>query len=335
MATIQNSNTSDSLNGTLPKVRNSSSQATPEQLTHYHSFFTSLLSWRDPRASGIAYASIVVFILAARYLDILRYAFKLTWMTLGVTVVAEIIGQSFLGQGLSSQFRPRRYYTIPKETLDAVVGDVHELINFFVIESQRIVFAENVFVSGAAFLSAFISYYLVKVVPYWGLALIGTTVLFFAPLIYTTNQELIDHHLHQASKTLNQHTENVKQVAAHHVARATDVTKSAVGEYSAKAQEMIARGRSVSPIAVSKAPATKNEAAVPSVHVSAPETNGATAKVQEEIAGPKVASSGAPVIPPIKSEDFPLAPTTDFKNITTSELSENPSKVEEEPPITL
>lgn len=63
--------------------------------------------------------------------------------------MAEIIGQSFLGQGLSSQFRPRRYYTIPKETLDAVVGDVHELINFFVIESQRIVFAENVFVSGA------------------------------------------------------------------------------------------------------------------------------------------------------------------------------------------
>lgn len=70
-------------------------------------------------------------------------------MTLGVTVLAEAIGKTILGSGLTSQFRPRKYYTIPKETLDSIVNDIHELINFFVIESQRIVFAENVFASAA------------------------------------------------------------------------------------------------------------------------------------------------------------------------------------------
>ena len=43
-----------------------------------------------------------------------------------------------------SQFRPRKYYTIPRESLERSLEDVEQLINFFVIETQRIVFAENV-----------------------------------------------------------------------------------------------------------------------------------------------------------------------------------------------
>jgi hypothetical protein len=100
-------------------------------------------------ASAIAYVSIITLIFAARYLDVLRWAFKLTWMVLGVTVAAEAAGRMVLNNGLASQLRPRKYYTVPKETLDAMIGDVHELINFFVIEAQRIMYAENVFASAA------------------------------------------------------------------------------------------------------------------------------------------------------------------------------------------
>ena len=70
-------------------------------------------------------------------------------MTLGITVLAEVTGKYVLSTGLTSQFRPKKYYTLSKDTLNSLVGDVHELINFFVIEFQRILFAENVLVSGA------------------------------------------------------------------------------------------------------------------------------------------------------------------------------------------
>lgn len=70
-------------------------------------------------------------------------------MLLGTTVLAEVAGKLVLNNGLASQLRPRRYYVIPRETLDVMIGDIHELINFFVIEAQRIVFAENVGVSVA------------------------------------------------------------------------------------------------------------------------------------------------------------------------------------------
>lgn len=74
---------------------------------------------------------------------------KLTYMVLGVTVLAEAVGKAAFSTGFTSQIRPKKYYTVSKETLNSAIGDVHELVNFFVIEAQQIVFAENIFVSAA------------------------------------------------------------------------------------------------------------------------------------------------------------------------------------------
>lgn len=68
---------------------------------------------------------------------------------LAVTTLAEIVGKMVFSQGLATSFRPRKYYTIPKESLEASIEDVEQLINFFVIEIQRVIYAENVAVSGA------------------------------------------------------------------------------------------------------------------------------------------------------------------------------------------
>jgi hypothetical protein len=276
--------------------------ATGQPLTHYHSFFGSLLSWKNPRASGIAYATVVLFIFAARYLDIIRYTFKLSYMILGITVLAEGVGKALFSTGLTSQIRPKKYYTVSKETLNALIGDVHELLNFFIIEAQQIIYAENLFFSSAAFLGAYLSYYLIKVVPFWGLSLISTSILFLAPLIYKTNQELIDHHVANATKVINQQTEQVKALAGQHAARATETTKGFVSDYSAKAQEYIgnARGRSVSPTLSSKpAPEVKKENA-PSAY---------------------------------KAEDFPEAPKEEFKSAPPVGETASALKTEEEPLI--
>jgi len=104
---------------------------------------------RSAGATGIAYAATVMFIFAFRYLDLVRYGLKLTWMALGVTIAAEVAGKLVLNNGLTTQFRPRKYYTVPQHKLEAFMGDVTDIINFFVIESQRILFAENVWASVA------------------------------------------------------------------------------------------------------------------------------------------------------------------------------------------
>ena len=60
-----------------------------------------------------------------------------------MTAALEIAGQVILKQGVASSFRPRRYYTIPKETHEAVLEDLSQLLDFLLIEFQRILFAEN------------------------------------------------------------------------------------------------------------------------------------------------------------------------------------------------
>jgi hypothetical protein len=129
-----------------------------------------------------------------------------------------------------------------------------------------------------------LSYYLIKIVPFWGLTLISASVLFLSPLIYKTNKELIDHHVKNASNVINQQTEQVKQLASHHAARATETTKQYVGEYSAKAQEIIgSRSRSVSPTVTKAEPAATKD------------------------------------VPAYKSEDFPAAPKEEFKSAPNTE----------------
>lgn len=265
-------------------------------------------------ASAIAYFSVVTTIFAVRYLDTLRYGFKATWMALGIVISAEVAGKLVMNTSIASQLRPRRYYTIPRDTFDAIFGDVHELANFLVIESQRILFAENIGASATvgfpritrdlslrfnlqdtadkhcyqvAF-SAFLSYWLVKIVPYWGLALLATTLLFTVPLIYTSNQELIDHHLKNAQDIVTAQTEQLRQVAGTHTAKATEVTKQYMGDYTSKAQQLL-RGRQAS-----ATPAT------PSAPASTVKDSDFPAAPKEDFKAPE---------PAVKSEEEPLIST--------------------------
>lgn len=320
----------------LANARNQRPQqraATGQHLTHYHSFFFSLLSWENPRATAVAYAAAVIFIFGARYLDLLRYAFKITWMTLGLTAVAEVAGKSLFNTGFVSQIRPRRYYTVPKETLDSMTGDIDELINFFVIESQRLVFAENVFATLAAFVSAFISYYLIKIVPLWGLTLIGTSVLFLTPLIYKQNKELIDHQIAHASRVVNQQTVQVKQLATQHASNAAATTKHFVDDYTHKAQEIIGSktgsrvgSRSVSPtISKQQNPISTTTNTMPhvtsdvntsgpmdhNIHSSPLDTGAASSNVQP-VGAAAVYDEKPSGDYAMRQEDFPQAPKTDI-----------------------
>ena len=166
-----------------------------------------------------------------------------------VTAAAEIAGKLVLARGLASSFRPKKYYTIPREALESSLEDVEQLINFFVIEFQRVLFAEKVTHTVVGFVAALLSYWLIKFVPLWGLSLISVSCVFLGPLIYKNNKEFIDEHLQNASDVINTQANQVKDLAGHHTARASETVKSYAGDYSAKAQEYIgsARGRQTSP----------------------------------------------------------------------------------------
>lgn len=138
--------------------------------------------------------------------------------------------------------------------------------------------------------------------------------------MYKTNQELIDHHLANASKVVNQQTQQVKQLASQHASRAVETTKAYASDYSSKAQEAI-RTRSVSPI-TQRTPATTTNGTKEKEFASS--TNG----IKEEPA------------PAYQASDFPAAPKQDLQqelptvDIPAHNVAEEfTSEVREEAPL--
>lgn len=79
--------------------------------------------------------------------------------------------------------------------------------------------------------------------------------MFLAPLIYATNKELIDYYMQEASDVLNSQSQQIREVASKHTSQATEITKQYVGDYTAKAQQILHRAGSASPEPVDRKPA--------------------------------------------------------------------------------
>ncbi|DAA74754.1 TPA_exp: Uncharacterized protein A8136_3070 [Trichophyton benhamiae CBS 112371] len=212
---------------------------TSQPLTHYHSKLYSLLSWERPSATASSFATVVLFIVASRYLPLIRWTLKFLYLALGVTASAEIGGHFLFSRGLTSSSRPRKYYTIPKDTMDSFLEDLENLVEFFLIEFQRILFVENLSYTISAFVTALVSYWLVMFLPLWGLALIATCVVYLAPLVYITNKEFIDSQLGNAQEIVANQASHVKEMAETQTAQATHIVRQYVGEYRAKANGYI------------------------------------------------------------------------------------------------
>lgn len=86
-------------------------------------------------------------------------------------------------------------------------------------------------------MAALVGFGLIKIVPFWGLCLIATSVLYSVPLIYVTNKKVIDDAVDQTSTIVNQQTSQLRDLTAQHTSKAAEAAKSYAGEYSALAQD--------------------------------------------------------------------------------------------------
>lgn len=142
-----------------------------------------------------------------------------------------------------------------------------------------------------AFTAAFTAYWLIRFVPFWGLAVIAVTTTYFTPLIYISNREIIDEQIHNAQEIIHSQTNQLRDLAGERTSHATGLMKQYVGEYSSKAQDYIGSRRSTSPETTKVASPIKRETVVES------------AKTEP------IADFTAPIAEPaIKHEDFPEAP---------------------------
>ena len=149
-----------------------------------------------------------------------------------------------------------------------------------------------------------ITYFLIKITPPWGLALLFTTFAFFTPLIYIKNQALIDGHLSNAQDLISKQTAQARELASQHSSKAMESSKSAFGDYAAKASEMMGGAK---------------KAAVEKGYVS------------QETADKVPGGAAAAPASAVKTEDFPAAPSTEPAPAATHDGAIDVKSEEEEP----
>ncbi|CAN9135174.1 unnamed protein product [Alternaria alternata] len=81
---------------------------------------------------------------------------------MSVVSVTEFASRSFSGNSLSTRLRPKEYKTIPESTLNATLKDMHDLIQYAVVQAQRIVFGQDLDKTFATFLGFFVLFWLTK-----------------------------------------------------------------------------------------------------------------------------------------------------------------------------
>jgi len=208
-----------------------------QPVSGFHSLFYDLFTWKFPRATGAVFLSTILSIIAFRYVNVLRYLFKATYMLFAAVSFLEIAGKPLGAKGVVSSFRPRRYYTVPRESLERLFENLHDLANFFLLEFQRVLFVENIAATLSAFITSFLGYFLIKYIPFWALLLLATTTAFTAPLIYINNQEVIDEQINHLAELVNAQLDSGKKLTEKYAGDAITQIKAKTADLQSKAQE--------------------------------------------------------------------------------------------------
>ncbi|KAM5345944.1 hypothetical protein ACJ41O_011805 [Fusarium nematophilum] len=153
-----------------------------EFIAHQDSLY-KYISWEDPIRTLGSYIGALSILFGAHCLPITQLALKAGAVTLGVMSVTEFASRSFGPDNFLSRLRPKEYRKVPESTLNATLKDVHDFVQYAVVHVQRIIFAQDLDRTFAAFLALTAWYWLIKFVSPFGLAVLGLTSIYVAPLI--------------------------------------------------------------------------------------------------------------------------------------------------------
>ncbi|KAF5551314.1 hypothetical protein FMEXI_3432 [Fusarium mexicanum] len=141
------------------------------------------ISWEDPARTIGSYFAALGFMLAVHHMHLTQLVLKTMAIGLGVMSMAEFAGRSFGPNNFVSRMRPRQYKTVPESTLNATLKDIHDFIQYAVVQAQKVVFAEDLEKTFGAFVATGSLYFLIQFMTPFGIAILGLTTIYIIPLV--------------------------------------------------------------------------------------------------------------------------------------------------------
>ncbi|KAK7745120.1 hypothetical protein SLS62_009919 [Diatrype stigma] len=200
------------------------------------------ISWEDPFRTLGSYLGLLSLLLGVHYLHPTQLFLKI-----GATGLGAVSFLSLVSRATKSDFFARlrpEYKQVPESTLNATLKDIHDLVQYSVVQAQKVVWGEDIEKTFGAFFGVTALFWLIKVVSPFGLAILGLTSLYIAPLVSSPRgRQVAQDAKVRAQELANATAENAKGIAQDGKAKAAELSSKAqqtAGNLSASAQQTAA-----------------------------------------------------------------------------------------------
>ncbi|KAI3316710.1 hypothetical protein HD806DRAFT_527699 [Xylariaceae sp. AK1471] len=191
--------------------------ANPDSLYKY-------ISWEDPVRTLGSYIGLLGLLFGLHYLHLTQLLLKMSAIGLGASDIV-------------TRIRPE-YKRVPEPTLNATLSDIHDLVQWLVLQAQKTMYGEDLKKSFGAFFGLTALFWLSKVMSLFGLAILGLSSLYIAPLIFSPRgREVAQDAKVRAQDLAHATAENAKVVAQDGRSKVADLSSMAqqtAGDLSSK-----------------------------------------------------------------------------------------------------
>ncbi|PNP53258.1 hypothetical protein FNYG_15767 [Fusarium nygamai] len=196
-------------------------------IAHQDSLY-KYINWEDPVRTLGSYLVALSILIGTHYLPLTQVTVKVGAVFFGIISLAEFVGRTFGPNTFLSRLRPKEYKTVPEPILNATLRDIHDFIQYAVVQVQKIIFGEDLDKTFAASLGFTAVFWLMKVASPFSLAVLGLSTLYIAPLINSPQGRTIAQDATARGKELaSAATEKGNTLAGDSKAKATELTSKA------------------------------------------------------------------------------------------------------------
>ncbi|KAK9479631.1 putative reticulon-like protein RtnA [Lipomyces japonicus] len=201
------------------------------QFNKYKTYFANLLTWKNPIYTGSVFAGSIVALVLVKYVDVLKLVLNAAYLAFGTGVLIELSGRSIKrSPGFVSSFIGGKYFTLSKDSVDPLIAEGLTLLNFVLVEIQRIAFVENVPLTISAFIISYFTYFLVRYISLWTLVSAAIIFAFSLPPLYLQFQTEIDAQVAKVEKIVEEQAKVAQTKADQYLGQATKVARQYVND---------------------------------------------------------------------------------------------------------
>ncbi|KAI1420353.1 hypothetical protein F5Y12DRAFT_133885 [Xylaria sp. FL1777] len=207
-------------------------------MSHSDSLY-KYISWGDPVRTITSYFALLGFMYGVHYFLWTQWLLKMSAIGLGTVYLVSLISRWTTSDRVA-RMRPE-YKRVPETMLNDTLRDIHDLVQYLAIQTQKIIYGEELGKTFGAFVCFTALFQLSKMMSPFSLGILGLSSAYILPLIASSSSRETGQYAKGHSQKPAHTTDKSTKATIHDTkVKATDLSdraQQATGDLTSKAQK--------------------------------------------------------------------------------------------------